>query len=466
MIVILPAAAGPAPTEAGSRGHLLSIRTFIISARNSAGAVALVLLPWWWHLILVRRPFEGILFHELTDFSLYATDALLLCAVTAWFVTKPDLSALPGWMLWPLLALPLLAFALVTVAADRDLALYQAARLSLVTLWSLVFAGSPWLRRAAPALLLVGSSLQAVIALAQVVLQHAVGLGFVGEVPLSQQMPGVSVVYAAGVRWLRPYGLTQHPNILAGCLSVAFLLALATVTAGDVRKRWAWYLGLTLTGAGLAVAFSRATWIGTALGGLFIGSHILSSRSPAVRRRLVRRAMWVVIAAALVFGALTWPILASRLGLTGASAEARSIHERGATIAIAWRHLITAPWPGIGLAQFTRLTLAGNLDLLWPYAPQPVHVTPLLVLVELGPIGGLLWLWLMLAPLIRWIRRPTSAASLLGPTAALLALFVIGLFDYYPFQATQGRLLTWTVLGLWGAAWAAAGPETTPITPI
>ena len=72
----------------------------------------------------------------------------------------------------------------------------------------------------------------------------------------------------------------------------------------------------------------------------------------------------------------------------------------------------------------------------------------------------------MLAPLIRWIRRPTSAASLLGPTAALLALFVIGLFDYYPFQATQGRLLTWTVLGLWGAAWAAAGPETTPITPI
>jgi O-antigen ligase len=444
----------------------LSIRTFIISARNSAGALTLVLLPWWWHLILVRRPFEGILFHELTDFSLYATDALLLCAVTAWLVTKPDLSALPGWVLWPLLALPLLAFALVTVAADRDLALYQAARISLVTLWSLVLAGSSWLRRTASALLLVGSSLQAVIALAQVVLQHAVGLTFVGEVPLSQQMPGVSVVYAAGVRWLRPYGLTQHPNILAGCLSVAFLLALATMAAGDVRKRWAWYVGLALTGAGLAVAFSRATWIGTALGGLFIVSHILSSRSPAVRRRLVGRVMLLLASASLVFGALTWPILASRLGLTGASAEARSINERGATIAIAWRHLVTAPWPGIGLAQFTRLTLAGNLDLLGPYAPQPVHVTLLLVVVELGPIGGLLWLWLMLAPLIHWVRRPTSSASLLGPTAALLALFVIGLFDYYPFQATQGRLLTWTVLGLWGAAWAAAaGPETNPITP-
>jgi O-antigen ligase len=465
MSAILPAAAGPAPTEAGSRGHLLSIRTFINSARNSAGALTLVLLPWWWHWIIIRRPFEGILFHELTDFSLYATDALLLCALAAWLVTKPDLSALPRWVLWPLLALPLLAFALVTAAADRDLALYQAARLSLVTLWSLALAGSPWLRRAAPALLLVGSSLQAIIALAQVALQHAVGLGFVGEVPLSQQMPGVSVVYAAGVRWLRPYGLTQHPNILAGCLSVAFLLALATVTTGNVRQRWAWYVGLVLTGAGLAVAFSRATWIGTALGGLFIGSHILSSRSPAVRRRLVRRVLLLLVSAGLVFGALTWPILASRLGLTGASAEARSINERGATIAIAWRHLITAPWPGIGLAQFTRLTLAGNLDLLGPYAPQPVHVTPLLVLVELGPIGGLLWLWLMLAPPIRWIRRPTHAASLLGPTAALLALVVIGLFDYYPFQATQGRLLTWTVLGLWGAAWAAAARETTPITP-
>ena len=95
MSAILPAAAGPAPTEAGSRGHLLSIRTFINSARNSVGALTLVLLPWWWHWIIIRRPFEGILFHELTDFSLYATDALLLCALAAWLVTKPDLSALP-----------------------------------------------------------------------------------------------------------------------------------------------------------------------------------------------------------------------------------------------------------------------------------------------------------------------------------------------------------------------------------
>ena len=85
---------------------------------------------------------------------------------------------------------------------------------------------------------------------------------------------------------------------------------------------------------------------------------------------------------------------------------------------------------------------------------------PLLVLVELGPLGGLLWLWLMLAPLVTWIKRGMRTASLLGPTAALLALIVIGLFDFYPFQATQGRLLTWTVLGLWGAAWRAADPMT------
>ena len=438
----------------------MSIRTLFVLARNCAGALTLILLPWWWHWIIVRRPFEGILFHEFTDFSLYATDVLLVLALVTWLLTKPDLSVLPDWMLWPLLALPLLAFALVTAAADRDLALYQTARLSLVTLWALVIAGAPWLRRAAPALLLGGSSLQAVIALVQAALQHAVGLGFVGEVPLSQQMPGVSVVYAAGVRWLRPYGLTQHPNILAGCLAVAFLLALATVSTSNVRGRWAWYAGLVLTAAGLAVTFSRATWIGTALGVLLIGSRAMLGQPPAMRRRFVRRVVLPLLGFCLVFGILTWPILASRLGLTGAGAEVRSINERSATLAIAWRHLTTAPWPGIGLAQFTRLTLAGNLDLLGPYAPQPVHVVPLLVLVELGPLGGLLWLWLMLAPLVTWIKRGMRTASLLGPTAALLALIVIGLFDFYPFQATQGRLLTWTVLGLWGAAWRAADPMT------
>ena len=150
--------------------------------------------------------------------------------------------------------------------------------------------------------LLGGSSLQAVIALVQAALQHAVGLGFVGEVPLSQQMPGVSVVYAAGVRWLRPYGLTQHPNILAGCLAVAFLLALATVSTSNVRGRWAWYAGLVLTAAGLAVTFSRATWIGPALGVLLIGRRAMLGPPPAIRRRFVRRVVLPPLGSCRVFG--------------------------------------------------------------------------------------------------------------------------------------------------------------------
>lgn len=440
------------------------MRNLLVIGRNAAAALALLMLPWWWHWIAVRRPFAGIFFHELTDFSLYATDMLLALAVAAWLANRPNLSALPKWLWRPLLALPLLALTLAPVAADRELALYHAVRLGLVTLWALVVAGSPWLQRAAPALLLTGGSVQAVIALAQALLQQAVGLGVLGEVPLSQQMPGVSVVYAAGVRWLRPYGLTQHPNILAGCLAVIFLLALATVSTGQVRWRWAWYTGLALTAAGLAVTFSRATGLGVAFGAALIGGHVLSVQPPAVRRRLVRRAALPLLGLGLAFAILTWPILASRLGLTGVGAEARSLAERGATLAIAWRRLLSAPWPGIGLAQFTRLTLNDNQDLLGAYAAQPVHMAPLLALVELGPLGGALWLWLMLAPLAAWARRRPRPATLLGPTAGLLALVVVGLFDYYPFQATQGRLLTWTVLGLWGAAWGTASPESSPIT--
>ncbi len=434
---------------------ILSIRHLLILAQRSASAAVLIVLPWWQHWIIVRRPTDAIPFHELTDLSLYLTDALLVVAIAAWLLGASGRPALPGWLRWPLLALPLLALALTPAAPDPALALYHTVRLALVTLWALSIAATPWLQRWAPACLLTGAALQASIVLLQVIRQQAVGLGFVGEVPLSQQLPGVSVIYAAGVRWLRPYGLTQHPNILAGCLAVALLLALAVVMTHPLRWRWAWFSGLALTGLALALTFSRSAWVGAALGALLIGSHALLAQPEAQRRRLLWRVLTPLLGLSLIFALLTWPILASRLGLTGAGTEARSVNERVVLIVIAWRQFVQAPWPGVGLAQFTHAIVRDNADLLGPYTAQPVHLVPLLAAVELGPAGALLWLWLTWAPLGAWLRRRPLPAALAGPTAALLALIIIGLFEYYPFQATQGRLLTWTVWGLWGAAWTA-----------
>ncbi len=423
------------------------------TVRDLAGAAALFLLPWWWHRIVVARPFPGIQSHEFTDMSVYASEALLLVSVAAWLVSRPQRPRLPTWLAWPLLMLPLVALVLVPQAPDPPLALYHALRMGLVTLWVLVLASSSRLRRWTPAVLLAAGSLQGIIALGQAVMQRDLGLQVLGEVPMSASMPGVSILSYAGSRWMRPYGLAQHPNILAGMLAVALLLALGHVSTVRVHHRALWTVGIVVTAAGLAVTFSRAAWLGTAAGLAVIALSTANRLSPAERCQLLLR--WGLPALVLVtsFVLLAWPLFASRLGLATTGSEVRSVDERSVTLQIAIRHLVAQPWPGSGLGQFTRLALAEGRDLLGYYPPQPVHVVPLLATIELGPPGGLLWAWLSLAPLVAPLAYRRLPPALGGPTAAWLALLVIGLFDFYPFQVTQGRLVTWTVLALWGAAW-------------
>lgn len=429
------------------------IRNVAATVRDLAGAAALFLLPWWWHRIVVARPFPGIQFHEFTDLSVYASEALLLIAVGAWLLSHPGRPLLPGWLMWPLLGLPVIALVLVPRATDPVLALYHALRLGLVTAWVLVVASSTRLRGWTPGVLLAGASLQAIIALGQVSLQHDLGLQVLGEVPMNATLPGVSILSYAGTRWMRPYGLAQHPNILAGTLAVALLLGLGHLSLGQTRWRAWWAAGLTLTALGLAATFSRAAWLGTAVGLAVIGLSVASRLSRAERRRLLVRVGLPIAILAIGFVVMAWPLLASRFGLTTAGSEMRSVDERSVMLQIALRQLTTQPVPGIGLGQFSRLALAEGNDLLGYYPPQPVHVVPLLATIELGPLGGVLWLWLALAPVGALLLKRRLPTELCGPTAAWLALLVIGLFDFYPFQVTQGRLLTWTVLALWGAGW-------------
>lgn len=431
------------------------IRYLAATVRDLAGAATLFLLPWWWHHIVMARPVAGIQHHEFTDISLYASEMLLVVAVVAWLIGRPGPLQLPAWLGWPLLALPVLGVLLVPQATDPPLAFYHAVRLGLVTLWTLVLASTTRLRRWAPGILLAASSLQAVLALGQVALQHDVGLQVFGEVPMSPTMSGVSILSYADTRWLRPYGLAQHPNILAGTLAVSLLLGLGRLSGGRVRYQGLWIVGIGLTAIGLALTFSRAAWLGAAAGILVIGLSVANRLSSFERRRVLLRLGLPIAVLAVLFVLLAWPLFASRLGLTTARSEVRSVDERSVMLHIAVRHLTAQPWPGIGLGQFSRLALTEGRDLLGYYPPQPVHVVPILATVELGPLGGVLWWWLALAPMGALLIRRRLPPDLRGPSAAWLALLVIGLFDFYPFQATQGRLLTWTVLALWGAAWMA-----------
>jgi hypothetical protein len=118
------------------------------------------------------------------------------------------------------------------------------------------------------AALAVGVAIQAVVALAQVLLQRDLGLQILGELHLDPVKSGTSVVAANGTRWLRAYGLSVHPNALGGMTVVGLLFTWAGLICAKGVRRIIWGLvylaGLTT----LLFSFSRGAWLAMGVGAL------------------------------------------------------------------------------------------------------------------------------------------------------------------------------------------------------
>jgi O-antigen ligase len=284
-------------------------------------------------------------------------------------------------------------------------------------------------------LLLIQSS----IAIAQFFLQHEVGLAAVGEVVLDLDVEGTSVLWGRGRNWLRGYGLTTHPNILGAMLCTCLLLFLPQLKAWSrwtLTQQLFFMLSALIGLAGLFITFSRAAWLAFAVGSLFW----LLGRLAKQRRQAEAEQAKTVVAPRLLLVALILMLPTLWLFLTYSDLalgrflnlesplETTSIRERVGSAELSLRLIATHPWFGVGLGQY--LEEATEID----SSATRVHNIPLLIAAELGVIGLLLWLWLVLAPFWRWWRPtadPSDHASLLSPAqlAPWVAMIVLNLFD-------------------------------------
>ncbi len=55
--------------------------------------------------------------------------------------------------------------------------------------------------------------------------------------------------------------------------------------------------------------------------------------------------------------------------------------------------------------------------------------------------------------LLLWWRRRELSPTLIAASGALLAVTVLGLFDYYTWSLVPGRIWFWLVLGFWAGAY-------------
>ena len=444
-------------------------------------AAALAVLPFWRHRVLAHRAPEPVFF-EFHDFVFYTQDALWLAALGLWLLARLLADEWPPWRAGPrplwmgLAGLILLSLPGLPQAVDPPYAAYQTARLCLAFGLYLLALNTPLTRGQVAASLAAGSVIQAGLAIPQFLLGHWVGLKRLGEVRFDATEPGAAVVILNGERWARAYGWTQHPNLLGGCLMV-FLLVLVSyylqrpsqeggrgqsehrtrISSSDIALLSAIALGLTT----LLLTFSRSAWLGALLGLLAATGLILLAGQG--RALWTRRSAHLIVLALVIAGAfvgLTWSGLQARLGMRAEGTEIRSVEERQTLARGAYMLIQQRPWLGVGLGNFAvaLYTLARESVADYPIY-QPVHAVFLLATAELGPLGGGLWLWLLVVPwyiLWRGRRRVRMTPWLAAWSGALLALAVVSWFDSYMWASHQGQLLQWLAWGFWARAWSEA----------
>jgi O-antigen ligase len=461
-------------TSAAMRSSLADVSQRL--ARLAFGATV-VLSPMRAAIVLAVRP-EPPVYSGYTDFTLPVSEIALVAALALWTVSlaaRPrPVSLGPGFLRWPLLGLLLLVWLGVPFSQDAPLSAFNATQLLVVAALA-VYALNEIDSLASLALplgLMIG--LQSIVGLGQLLAQRSIGLQWLGELTLDPRQNGVSVVAASGTeRLLRAYGLTDHPNILAGLLVFSLLLVVGGARIRGRRSAavtgTAVVLVLSLGLATLFATFSRAAWVAAAVG-LTLGlAMVLLHRFEAAwsaRPRLPRPGRGrLAVAAAISIVVILFLVpygqfIGVRLGLDKAASvtEEMSIGERfelaGAAVSIA----ASKPLTGTGLGALPVAMVRADPGLTFEY--QPAHVVVLDVAAEAGILAAICYLAVMVAPWFAlWQARRRWTPELAAASAALAAVTVVGLFDYYTWTFMSGRIWFWLVLGLWAGAYARSHPE-------
>lgn len=300
-------------------------------------------------------------------------------------------------------------------------------------------------------------AIQSLVGVTQFIRQTDLGLTMLGELDLDPAVRGVSVLMAGGERWLRAYGLTGHPNLLAALLAPLMLYLMSQARRVDGWRRWTLLAVVGLGAVALIATASRAAWLAFGLGlaawlAAWWAERRQASRSVAAEDAAPRRSRRSAIAAVAVVGGLALlflvvygPMLLSRFFNLDSSIEARSLFERGRDWGIAVLLIGQHPLVGVGMGSY--LMAARAVD----PAARLVHNVPLLVTAELGLLAGLFWLWLTAAPFAAAIKLGRRCWYRLTPgLAPWVAVVTMGLFHGLPWINTGWRaaILMALILGI------------------
>jgi len=442
-----------------SRIREYAVLVFAFLARLSF-AIVLFLSPLAYRTTLVERRI-GNVYSSYTDFFIYPADyfiaACLFFGVIAVLFAGRGIRRGPWYLTYPLCLIIVLSWGGVFSGIDAQLTVYHSLRLTLLLGLYFVLVNVPMSPHWVGLALAAGVMVQGSVAFGQFQQQHSLGLYDWGELILDPMQTGPSIVRDGTLRVLRVYGLTDHPNLLGGFFTFALILILGYYfAAAHTRARYLLLVPIAIGSTALVFTFSRAAWLGLAAGVLFLGFCLWKARSERARHLVPATVVAVVLAAAVLMPAYAnRNLIAQRTGQEESfvqnSGEARSLDERDALIESSTRIFVKHAIMGVGNGALPLAMYWLDPQFDQRYFYQPAHVVLLEVATELGIVGGILWLWLIVAP---WLalyanRRALFASPWLAAVGgALLAFTAIGFLDYYPWLLPLGRIMQWTIFGL------------------
>jgi O-antigen ligase len=422
--------------------------------------LTIVLIPFRFRWVIQTRPIPPV-FSDYTDFLLFAGDIALLLTLLAWlasyFLESRPIRLGPWFISLPLAVVTLLGFTSSVTSVDPALSLYHSIRLILLAGLYVYVVNEITSLKSLGLAVMVQVVAQSIVGIMQVLNQRSLGLQHLGELVLDPTWEGVSIIWAEGSPLLRAYGLTDHPNILGGCLAFGLLM----LTGLYMNHKETWRKSLvgvySLVALGLLLTYSRSAWLALASG---LALLILPSLFSRQRQVIINLAVLsgVVLMVLLPFIWRYAPHLGVRLNVGGSfeavPQEMQSLSERQLLNRVSNQLFAENALLGVGLGALPIAMSQQFPD--FPANYQPAHFVLLVSAAETGILGGTFYAILMLAPwLALWVLRRRQQAyppELILASAMLLAATMISFFDYYTWSLFPGRMWQWLIWGLWGNA--------------
>ena len=416
-------------------------------------------MPFRLRMVLWTRPFFPV-YSDYTDFLLFASDFALVFTLVFWacsLVLEPrKVKAGNPLMFILLVGLTIAGWVSMLGSVDVILTRYHAIRFVFLLFYYLYIVNETtsvyWV--VIPAA--VQGLIQAPVAIMQSLSQSSLGLGFLGEHVLDPLVLGMSIIPVNGERFLRAYGLVDHPNILGGCLAFVLVLLFAVVLYGKDRKPFFAGIAFVVIFPALLLTFSRSAWVSLFVAVSFlVACEALARRWDAVKRLLVLGVLSLAVVVPFLVNDIS--VFSQRVN-SGNIADDHPMNERAYLLDAGNTLFVEHSAIGVGLGASPYAMKKRFEDFRVNY--QPPHFTPLLSALETGVIGGGVYLLLFIVPgltfLLRW-RRYIQHPLALGAFSLLLAISVVNFFDYYTWMYAPGRLWQWLAWGLYSTALEKAG---------